>query len=83
MTDEEMRDACRDFIDEYVGFEIDWDDPPGPATLALERMKKSLDPEMAGVATESIDDLSRSFLNYAGIDPATLQLLNTIRKMKW
>ena len=83
MTEEEFETALQDSIDEYVGYEIDWTNPPGPAKIVLERLKNSLDPENAGVSTEKIDDLQQSFLNYAGIDPASLQLLNSIRKMKW
>ncbi len=81
LTDEERRDAAKKFIEEYTGLTIDWDNPPGTATLALDRL---MDYDVStGVASEQIGDISRSFINYAGLDPVLLDLLNSIRKLKW
>lgn len=81
LTDEERREASKKFIEDYTGLSIDWGNPPGAATLALGRLMDYDAP--AGVASEQIEDMSRSFINYAGLDPVLLDLLNSIRKLKW
>jgi len=83
MTDEELRTAYQSVIDEYVGFEVDWTDPPGPAAIALERMINNYGLDNAGVASESIDDLSVSYVTDKAFDATTISMLNTIRKLKW
>lgn len=83
MTDEELETAYQDVIDEYVGFEVDWDDPPGPASIALERMINNYDVESANIASESIDDLSVSYVTDKAFDATTISMLNTIRQLKW
>lgn len=79
LTEEERKEAFQDFIDNYVGYEIDWDNPPGPAAIALEQMQKEYD--NAGVRSESIDDLSQSFTE--DISGHVKTALQSIRKLKW
>ncbi|MTI62177.1 MAG: hypothetical protein FH762_19700 [Firmicutes bacterium] len=81
LTDEEKREASKKFIEDYTGLSVDWDNPPGAATLALDRLMDYDTP--AGVASEQIDDLSKTYINYAGLDPVIRDLLNSIRKLKW
>ena len=82
MTDEEYEAAAEKAIEEYTGLDINWEDPPGSAELALNRMLDYNDIP-AGTATESIDDLSKSYINNIGLDPVIKELLQNIRKLKW
>ena len=82
MTEEERKEAAQKAIEEYTNLDIDWDDPPGSATLALDRLMDYEDIP-AGMSSESIDDLSKTYINYAGLDPVIKDLLNSIRKLDW
>ena len=82
MTDEEYKAAAEKAIEEYTGLDIDWEDPPGSAELALNRMLDYKDIP-AGTASESIDDLSKSYINNIGLDPIIKEWLHSIRKLKW
>ena len=81
LTEEEKKEAFKKWIEEHVGFEIDWLDPPGAATIALDRLMSYDAPP--GVASEKIDDLAQSYISYAGLDPVTRDFLKEIRKVKW
>lgn len=71
------------YIEEYVGFEIDWSNPPGPAAIALESLIENHDPAEDNVQSESIDDLSVSYGSKAEFYKSVMKPLNTIRKFKW
>ena len=83
MTDAELKETYQNFIDEYVGFEIDWNNPPGPAALALESLETNHEPSGDNIQSEKIDDLSISYGSKAEFYKNVMQPLNTIRKMKW
>lgn len=83
MTEQEIEDAYKNYIEEYVGFTIDWTSPPGPAALALESLIANHDPSGDNVTSESIDDLSQSYGSKADFYKNVTQPLNTIRRMKW
>lgn len=83
MTEEEIEAAYQNYIDEYVGYEIDWDNPPGPAAIALESLIENHDPENDNVISESIDDLSQSFGSKKEFYENVMKPLHTIRRFKW
>ena len=77
-----MEDDYKDYIDEWVGYEIDWTDPPGPAQLALDRMLKNAE-KQSNVQAESIGDYSVTYTASQAMDATTANMLKTIRKLKW
>ena len=83
MTDAEIETALQEYIDEYVGYEIDWTDPPGSASLALDRMKDNIASGKVGIGSESIGDYSVSYVTSQAFDSTTLSFLKEIRKLKW
>lgn len=83
MTDEEIKEAYQSTIDEYVGFEVDWTAPPGPAAIALESLITNHDPGGDAVVSESIDDLSQSYESKKDYYENVMKPLNTIRQFKW
>lgn len=83
MTETEIESAYQSYIDEYVGYAIDWTDPPGPAALALESLITNHDPSADNVTAESIDDLSQSFGSKADFYRNVMKPLHTIRQFKW
>lgn len=83
MTEEELEAAYQETIDEHVGFDIDWTDPPGPAAIALESLMENHDPASDNVKSESIDDLSQSFGSKKEFYNDVMKPLNHIRKLKW
>lgn len=83
MTDEEIKTAYQDIIDEYVGYDIDWDNPPGAAAIVLESLIENHDPASDRVISESIDDLSKSFGSKDEFYNSVMKPLNDIRKLKW
>ena len=83
MTEEEKKEAYKDIIEEYIGYEIDWEDPPGAATITLESLMENHNPESDRVTSESIDDLSRSYESKAEFYNSVMKPLRDIRKLKW
>mgnify|MGYP006301059881 CR=1 FL=1 len=83
MTDEEIKTAYKDIIEEHVGFEIDWEKPPGAAAIALESLIENHDPAEDNVISESIDDMSQSFESKSNFYNNVMKPLNDIRKLKW
>jgi len=80
MADEE---AYKEYIDEYLGYEIDWTAPPGPAKLALDRMLENAERDNANVESESIGDYSVTYVADQAFDTTTANMLNQIRELKW
>jgi hypothetical protein len=83
MTDEEIEAAYQSTIDEYVGYEIDWNNPPGEAAIALESLIENHDPGEDNVLSESIDDLSQSFGSKKDFYESVMKPLHNIRQFKW
>ena len=83
MTEEEKKEAYKDIIEEYIGYEIDWEDPPGTATIALESLMENHNPAEDNVKSESIDDLSRSYGSKKEFYDSVLSPLKDIRKLSW
>jgi hypothetical protein len=83
MTDEEFEAAYQDIIDGYVGYEIDWANPPGEAAIALESLIENHDPGEDNVLSESIDDLSQSFGSKKDFYESVMKPLHNIRQFKW
>jgi len=81
LTEEEKREHCKKWIEEHTNRDIDWDDPPSGAAIALERLVE-YDPT-PGVGQEQIDDVQTSYISYQGLDPVTLQYLQDIKKLDW
>ncbi len=77
-----LEDDYKEYIDEYVGHEIDWTDPPGPAQLALDRMLENAE-KQSNVQAESIGDYSVTYTASQAMDATTANMLNTIRQLKW
>ena len=83
MTEEEKKEAYKDIIEEYIGYEIDWEDPPGAATITLESLMENHNPAEDNVKSESIDDLSRSYGSKKEFYDSVLSPLKDIRKLSW
>ena len=83
MTDAEVEAAYQDIIDGYVGFEIDWTNPPGEAAIVLESLIANHDPVNYNVIAESIDDLSQKKKNKKNFYESVMKPLHNIRRLKW
>jgi len=83
MADEKTEKAYKDWIENEVGFDIDWDDPPGPAYIALQSLLSNHDTEGERVISESIDDISRTFESQDQFFKSVMKPLYSIRKLKW
>ena len=83
MTEEEREESYKDIIEKYANVEIDWDNPPGAASIALESLMENHNPESDRVTSESIDDLSRSYESKAEFYNSVMKPLRNIRKLKW
>lgn len=83
MTEEEVKKAYQDWIDDYVGYEIDWTNPPGAAAIALESLIENHEPTEDKVVSESIDDMSKTYESRQDFYNNVMKPLHSIRKMKW
>lgn len=83
MTEEEREESYKDIIEKYANVEIDWDNPPGAASIALESLMENHNPAEDNVKSESIDDLSRSYGSKKEFYDSVLSPLKDIRKLSW
>ena len=79
MTDEEKFEAMKELLEDKLGFELETVGPK--EELLINRMVKVYDNTKAGVQSQSISDLSMSF--FAEQDPLIMDMLSSLRKLKW
>lgn len=81
LTDTEIRDGIIDLLGEKLGYELNPDILRPVEKLLIEKMIDIYNSGEAGVQSESIDDLSVSY--FAEQDPVIMDMVNSIRKLKW
>lgn len=82
MTEEQVRQAYLEWIEDYCNNEFDKDDLPGGVELALDQLVK-IDPMDFNIKSESIGDLSQTFSSSEGDIPKFIyKWLNPYKRLK-
>ncbi len=79
MTDEEKREGMKELLEDKLGFELET--VGAKEELLINRMVEVYDNTKAGVQSQSISDLSISF--FAEQDPLIMDMIASLRKLKW
>ena len=79
LTQEEKQEGMKELLEDKLGFELET--VGAKEQLIIGRMVEVYDNTKAGVQSQSISDLSMSF--FAEQDPLIMDMINSLRKLKW
>lgn len=82
MTDEELKIAYFEWIEDYCNGEFDIEKLPGGVKLALDNLTE-LDPLSFNVASEKLSDMSQTFSNDGDVPKFIYNWLQPYKKVRW
>lgn len=81
MTEEQVRQAYLDWIEDFCNNEFDKYNLPGGVKLALDQLVK-IDPLDFNIASESMADLSQTFANDGDIPKFIYKWIDPYKRLK-